>query len=217
MRRETYVGPWLPEPLLATADDPGRDVERAETLSLALLKVLDRLAPVERAVFLLREVFDYPYEEVSRVVDRRIDHCRQIAHRARKRVRRERPRIEADPAEHERLLSSFLAATEAGDLAALEAMLSEDVVLLSDGGGKKPAALNPIRGPNRVARFMVGVRRKFGRGMTVTLARANGLPAALVHREGRLESVLALDVRDGRIHGVFSVRNPDKLPDAPPA
>lgn len=214
VRRETYVGTWLPEPLLSTMDDPARDVERAEQVSLALLTVLDQLAPLERAVFLLREVFDYTYEEVSRVVDRRVDHCRQLARRARERVRGKRPRLEADPDEHERLLRGFLEATEAGDLASLEALLAEDVVLLSDGGGKAPAALNPIHGPNRIARFMVGVRRKFGGEVEVTFARANGLPAALLRLDGRLQTIMALDVREGLIQTVFVVRNPDKLPGA---
>lgn len=212
VRRESYVGPWLPEPLLTTADDPGREVERAEALSLALLRVLDRLNPLERAVFLLREVFDYTYDEVAQVVERRTDHCRQLARRARQRVRDGRPSVEADPAEHERLLARFLEATEEGDLASLEAMLSEDVVLLTDGGGKVRAALNPIHGPDRVARFMVGVRRKVEGELRVTLGRANGMPAALLHVDGRLDSIMTLDVKDGRITTLFSVRNPDKLP-----
>lgn len=215
VRRERYVGPWLPEPLVTTADDPGREVERAEALSLALLTVLDRLNPLERAVFLLREVFDYMYEEVSRVVDRRADHCRQLARRARRRVRKARPRVEADPAEHERLLARFLQATEAGDLASLEAMLSDDVVLLTDGGGKVWAALNPIHGPDRVARFMVGVRGKVGGELSVTLARANGMPAAFLYVDGRLDSVMTLDVRNGRITALFTVRNPEELPPGP--
>ena len=211
VRRERYVGPWLPEPLTTPEEDPARQVERAEALSLALLRVLDRLDPVQRAVFLLREVFDYPYEDVARVVGRRVDHCRQLARRARERVREERPPVEADPAEHERLLERFVAAADAGDLAGLEALLAEDVVLLSDGGGKVPAALNPVRGRDRVARFMVGVRKKATGDVSVRLARANGLPAALVYVDGRLGSLLALDVRDGRVATVFSVRNPDKL------
>ena len=212
VRRERYVGPWLPEPLTTPEEeDPARQVERAEALSLALLRVLDRLDPVQRAVFLLREVFDYPYEDVARVVGRRVDHCRQLARRARERVRDERPPMEADPAEHERLLERFVAAADAGDLAGLEALLAEDVVLLSDGGGKVPAALNPIHGRDRVARFMVGVRKKATGDVSVRLARANGLPAALVYVDGRIGSLLAVDVRDGRVAAVFSVRNPDKL------
>jgi RNA polymerase sigma-70 factor (ECF subfamily) len=214
VRRETYVGPWLPEPLVAAeaAEDPSRDLERAEALSLALLRVLDRLDPVERAVFLLREVFDYPYDEVARVVGRRVDHCRQLARRARQRVRVGRPPAHPDPAEHERLLTRFLEASSAGDFAALEDMLAEDVVLVSDGGGKAKAALRPVLGRDRVSRFVVGVRGKVRGALTVRLASANGLPAALIYVDGALETLVALDVRDGRIVTVFNVRNPDKLP-----
>lgn len=214
VQRETYVGPWLPEPLVGDMGeaDPESAAERAEALSLAVLRVLDRLDPVERAVFLLREVFDYPYAEVARVVGRREDHCRQLARRARDRVREERPAVEAEPAEHQRLLSLFLEASEAGDLAALEALLAEEVVLVSDGGGKAKAALNPIFGADRVARFMVGIRQKVEGALTVSFTRANGLPAALVYVDGRLDTFVALDVRDGRIAAVFNLRNPDKLP-----
>lgn len=211
VRREAYVGPWLPEPLLTDPDDPAREVERSEALSLALLRVVDRLEPVERAVFLLREVFAYPYDEVAQVVDRKVDACRQIALRARERVRSERPRREAGPEEHSRLLERFARAADAGEVDELAALLAEDVVLVSDGGGKALAARNELHGTVAVSRFMVGVRAKAPAGALWRSVHVNGLPAALMLAEGRVVTALALDVDDGRIRGVLIVRNPDKL------
>ncbi|GMV08041.1 MAG: RNA polymerase sigma24 factor [Gemmatimonadota bacterium] len=217
VRRESYVGPWLPEPLptgeeaAAGLDGADRAVERYEALSIALLQVLDRLDPLERAVFLLREAFSYPYEDVARIVGKRVDHCRQIAHRAAKRVRAERPRVEADAAVHERLLQTFLAAAAEGDLSALEAMLTEDVVLYSDGGGKAVAARNPVQGPWAVARFMAGIAAKGRHRATATLVRLNGLPAVVVRADGRPVVAISLDVEADRIRRVFMIRNPEKL------
>lgn len=214
-RRETYVGPWLPEPLPTAGPGPAApaesEVERHEALSMALLQVLGRLDPLERAVFLLREAFSYPYAEVARIVGKRVDHCRQIAHRAAERVRAERPRVEADAAVHERLLQTFLAAAAEGDLAALEAALTEDVVLYSDGGGRVAAARNPVRGPWAVARFMAGISAKAPAHTTVKLTWHNGLPAAVVRVGGRVDLAISLDVDGERIRRVFMVRNPEKL------
>lgn len=211
VRRERYVGPWLPEPLLTSEPEAEEQVERAEALSLAVLRVLDRLEPLERAVFLLREVFAYPYEEVARVVGRREDHCRQIALRARQRVRAERPRVEAAPDEHARLLKGFLRASAAGDMTALESILREDVVLVSDGGGKAVAARNPIRGVDAVSRFMVGISLKMPQGLRLVWARLNGFPGAVLFDGARARTAISLDVRDGRVAEVLIMRNPDKL------
>ena len=211
VRRERYVGPWLPEPLVTATDDPEADVERHEALSMALLKVLDHLDPLERAVFLLREAFGYPYEEVARIVGRRADHCRQIAHRAARRVRAERPAREADADAHRRLLERFLVAASQGDLAGLESLLTEDVVLYSDGGGKAVAARNPLQGPSVVARFMAGVTAKAPSDAEVAFVSLNGLPAMVARIGGQAVLAMSLDVEGDRIRRVFMVRNPDKL------
>lgn len=211
VRREAYVGPWLPEPILTAQDDPAHDAERAEALSLAVLRVLDTLDPVERAVFLLREVFDYPYAEVAALVGRREDHCRQIAHRARSRVQARRPGREPTPEEHRRLLERFMAAAEEGDLVGLEELLAEDAVLVSDGGGKATAARNPVLGRDRVARFVAGVTAKRPVGTVVVPATLNGLPGIVILVDGVPETATCLDVRDGRITSVFMMRNPEKL------
>jgi RNA polymerase sigma-70 factor (ECF subfamily) len=210
-RRAEYIGPWLPEPLPTEGHDPGRDVERLEMLSLAVLRVVERLEPLERAVFLLREVFGYGYEEVSAMVDRRPDHCRQIAHRARQRVRATRPRREADPREHRLLLERFLQAAHGGDVEALETMLVEDAVALSDSGGKVSSARRPVRGRNAVARFVTGIMKKAPADVRMENAELNGLPAVLAHTGEGLVLALTIDVRDGRIAEVLSVRNPEKL------
>lgn len=211
VKRERYVGPWLPEPLLTTDAGADLEVERHEALSMAMLQVLDRLDPLERAVFLLREAFSYPYDEIARIVGRREDHCRQIAHRAATRVRAERPRVEADAAAHQRLLTSFLGAAATGDLARLEALLTEDVTLYSDGGGKAAAATNPVVGPDRVARFMAGISAKAPDETTTDFVVLNGLPGAVVRVAGEVAVTVSLDVREGRVCRVYMVRNPEKL------
>ncbi len=211
VRRETYVGPWLPEPLVTSEDDPAREVERLELLSLALLRVVDRLEPLERAAFLLREVFSYDYAEVARIVGKREDHCRQLVHRARTHLKAERPRVEATEEEHRRLLAGFLKAAAQGDLEVLESLLLEDVVLLSDSGGKAKAARNPVRGRNAVARFMAGITAKGDPAARLDIVRLNGLPGAVVWHNGQIVLAMSLDVREGAIGGVFMTRNPDKL------
>ncbi|MEQ9399132.1 MAG: RNA polymerase sigma-70 factor [Longimicrobiales bacterium] len=210
-RREEYVGPWLPEPLLTSHDDPGADLERFELLSTALLRVLEHLDPLERAVFLLREVFGYPYADIAAMVERREDHCRQLAHRAKRRLRSERPGGEARVEEHGRLLEGFLRAAGAGDLAGLEALLLDDVVLLSDSGGNAPAARRPVLGRNPVARFMAGIAAKASPQARIDRVELNGLPGVLLHDLGRLQTAMSVDVRDGRIAAVFLWRNPEKL------
>ncbi len=211
VRRDAYVGPWLPEPLGTRDSDPSAEVERLEMLSLALLRVVDRLEPLERAVFLLREVFDYGYDEVAEIVDRRADTCRQIAARARKRIRAERPRREADPEEHRRMLERFMAAAFEGEVEALEAMLAQDAVMVSDSGGKVSSARRPVRGANAVARFMAGIMKKAPADLRVETRELNALPAVLGYADGRLALALTLDVREGRVAEVLVIRNPEKL------
>ena len=207
-RRESYVGPWLPEPLL-TAPDVADDVELADSVSLAMLVVLDSLSPLERAVFLLREVFGFEYDEVADATGRTPAAVRQLAHRAREHVRSRRREAVA-PGEVERVTASFFAAAATGDVQQLMDMLAPDVVLLSDGGGKVRAALNPIHGAAKVARFLVGVTPTDVQA-EVDVLQVNGAPALVVRIDGRIDTVATGVLVDGRITELLVVRNPDKL------
>lgn len=213
-RREVYVGPWLPEPVLdADALSPERHTELADDLSFALLLALDRLSPLERAAFLLHDVFDAPFSDVAMTLDRSEAACRQLAARARKAVREQRP-TPAPLQEHERLLAAFTQAAVSGDLAALKAVLAEDVVLLSDGGGRKLAALNPVRGADNIARFITSIVRKLNAANAETGAQVltvNGAPALMLYLDGVLDQVQMIAVENGRIAALYLVRNPDKL------
>ncbi len=212
VQREAYVGPWLPEPLVASdRPPPDADVERADTLSMAFLLVLERLSPVERAVFLLHDVFDYDFAEVARLVGKTTANCRQIAHRARKRVQAGRPRFEASPGEPARLADRFARAVQAGDLAGLLELLAEDAVLYTDGGGQVTAALKPIRTASHIARFFLNLARKAGPDVRVHPVRVNGQPGFLVTRGDAVENILGFHVEGGRIRQVFVMRNPEKL------
>lgn len=209
-RREDYVGPWLPEPLCTTAD-VADDVVLADSVSLAVMVVLETLSPRERAVFLLREVFGFDTEEIAAAVDRTPAAVRQIAHRARAHVQARRPRFPTAPTEVSTAMETFLAALSSGDIQGLMDVLAPDVVLLSDGGGKKSAARRPVRGADDVARFLLGVLAKFPADVRVEVADVNGTPSWIVHLAGELDSVTQVVVVDGRIQQVLLVRNPDKL------
>src|SRR5919198_3647357 len=217
VRREAYVGSWLPEPLVTDADDrttdPEAHAETADSLSLAFLVLLERLSPVERAVFLLREVFGYDYDEIARVVGKREDNARQIAARARRHVEAGRPRLEASPRQREELARRFLAAVEEGDTDGLVGLLAADVVVYGDGGGKTPAFAHPMHGAVRVARALHGLARLMERSRLRLLpAEVNGQPGAIAYDpEGNLVSVLSLDIADGLVQTVRSIVNPDKL------
>lgn len=212
-RRVEYVGTWLPEPLVgAGGDDPAAVQELADDLSLAFLLLLERLTPVERAVFLLRESFGFSHREVAGVVGKTEENCRQIERRARRKMAEERRPAPADPAEHDRLFAGFLRAVREGDVEGLVGMLAEDAVAYSDGGGRARAALNPVHGADRVARFLVGIAGKAAPGWEVRLAPVNGRTGMVVVAEGRPQGVLAVQVEEGRIRGVYVVVNPDKLP-----
>jgi RNA polymerase sigma-70 factor (ECF subfamily) len=210
-KRETYVGPWLPEPLV-TENTPDT-VELAESLSIAMLVLLERLSPIERAVFLLHEVFDFEYVEIARMVDKTEANCRQLLARARKRVGAPHARFEVVPAQARRLTLRFTEAAAAGDLDGLLALLAEDITLWADGGGKVPgAALKPVRGATPVARFVLGVmRRVVPAGTTVRPAEINGQPGFISYVSGRPLAALILDIHEGRIHTIYSIGNPDKL------
>jgi RNA polymerase sigma-70 factor (TIGR02957 family) len=216
VRRETYVGEWLPEPLVASADDdPARKAEIADSLSLAFLVLLESLSPEQRAAFLLREVFDEPYDRIAEIIGTSAQNARQLATRARRHVEERRPRFEASREQREQLATRFFAATEEGDLEGLEELLAHDVVLRGDGGGKAPAIKRAIHGRAKVARRLTAglarLRTRLG-GFTWRREEVNGQPGALFFdREGRLIGVMILDVADGKIQGVSSIVNPDKL------
>ncbi len=217
VQREEYVGPWLPEPLVSEGtEEVAESIELDESLSMAFLVLLESLNPVERAVFLLREVFDYDYEEISRIVGKSEANCRQIAHRARQSVAARRPRFERSPEQEERLTRQFVETCTSGDMEGLVSLLSEDVTLWSDGGGKVAAASYPIHGPERVARFLLGVLRTVPPGFFARPTRVNGEPGVVGYVDGHPTSVVALDIADGRICGVRTVVNPEKLRAVPP-
>jgi RNA polymerase sigma-70 factor, ECF subfamily len=217
VQREEYVGPWLPEPLVLNRAEEGADlVGFDETLSMAFLVVLESLNPVERAVFLLREVFDYDYEEISRIVDKSEANCRQIARRARSAVAARRPRFERSPEQEERLTRRFVETCMSGDMKGLLELLSEEVTLWSDGGGKVAAAPYPIHGPERVVRFLLGVLRTVPPGFSVRPSWVNGEPGVVGYVDGYPTGVVALEVEDSSVRGVHIVVNPDKLRAIPP-
>ncbi|TQM33152.1 RNA polymerase sigma-70 factor [Nocardia bhagyanarayanae] len=209
-RKESYVGPWLPEPLL-TSPDVAEDVELADSVSMAMLLVLETLTPTERAVFVLREVFDVGYDEIAEAVDKSPAAVRQIAHRAREHVAARRPRGVVSPAETRDALEAFQRAIQTGDLQSLVDILAPDVVLLGDGGGVVQAVQRPVVGANRVARLLgVGLGRVDAE-VSVEQVQVNGWPALLVRFDDELDSVVAVRIDDGLITGLYVVRNPAKL------
>ena len=209
-RKESYVGPWLPEPLL-TAPDVAEDVELADSVSMAMLLVLETLSPTERAVFVLREVFELEYDEIAEAVGKNPPAVRQIARRARAHVAARQPRGAVSAAEARRAVEAFQRAVETGDLQSLLDMLAPDVVLLSDGGGVKQAVVRPIVGADRVSRMLgVGLPRFFGQASTEPV-QINGRPALIVRLNGEIDNVVAMRIDDGLISGLYVVRNPEKL------
>ena len=209
-RREEYVGEWLPEPLL-TAPDVADDVELAESVSFAMLTVLETLTPTERAVFVLREVFDVPYGEIAEVVDKSAAAVRQIGHRAREHVAARRPRMDVSRREQEQVVERFLAAVTSGDLRGLLDALAPDVVLVADGGGIAQAITSPVTGAKKVANLL-RTFPKFGAGATVVPVLLNGAPGAkIVGLDDGHDTAIAFVVEDGRISRIYAVRNPVKL------
>ncbi|MFI7708572.1 RNA polymerase sigma-70 factor [Nonomuraea sp. NPDC049480] len=205
-RKESYVGPWLPEPLLTTPD-VAEDVELADSVSMAMLLVLETLQPTERAVFVLREVFDLDYEEIAEAVDKSSAAVRQIAHRARAHVAARRPRGVVSPAQARGALEAFQKAVETGDLQRLLDILAPDVVLLSDGGGLKRAALAPVVGADQVAHVL----GRIALAASLQPAQVNGHPALIVRLDGAIDTVMTVRIDDGLITGLYAVRNPEKL------
>jgi RNA polymerase sigma-70 factor (ECF subfamily) len=204
-QREQYVGTWLPEPLVEDVA-----AATAENVSVALLMTLERLSPLERAAFLLHDVFDMDYSEVAGALERTEASCRQLATRARAHVRESRPRFEADRDDENRLTMAFSAAVMSGDVDALAKVLAQDAVLYSDGGGKRTAALNPIYGRDKILRFFLATARKGHLPSDARFVRINGHPGFVFHRDDGVET-LALEIEDGAIVALYAVRNPDKL------
>ena len=217
VQREEYVGQWLPEPLVTDpASDPFGIIKVDESLSMAFLVLLERLTPIERAVFLLREVFEYDYSEIAAVLGQSEVNCRQILHRARQHVSTMRPRFEAPERKQNDLLQRFLEAVGTGDLEGLVALLSKDVVLHSDGGGKAIAVPNPVRGAGNVARGIFGsLRQLVPKTLVRRLTWINGAPGLVNYLDGKPHSVLTLDAVGDRIQTIYVVTNPEKLSHLP--
>jgi RNA polymerase sigma-70 factor (ECF subfamily) len=215
VRRETYVGEWLPEPLITSEDgDPARKAEMADSLSLAFLVVLESLSPEQRAAFLLREVFDEPYDRIAEIIGTSRGNARQLAARARRHVTERRRRFEASREQREQLSTQFFAAAEEGDLPALEQLLAHDVKLTGDGGGKVPALARSLYGRQRIAPMLIKAFGLIGRlpGVSLRLVAVNGgSGAVLLDSQQRLIAVWALDIADGQITAISSIVNPDKL------
>ncbi len=203
--REVYVGPWLPEPVRTDSQvDP-------ETISVAFLVLLESLTPVERAVYLLHEVFGYSHAEVSQMVGKEEATCRQLLHRAREHLQARRPRFAPSKQAHERLVVGFLSACASGDLEGLKRLLSEDVTAWADGGGKAAAATRPVQGADAVARMYIGIVKKAAPGVEVEIAEVNGWPSVVVRLNGAVFDVISLETDGERIHAIRAVLNPDKL------
>ena len=214
VQREKYVGQWLPDPLMTDSEpDAAAQVETADSLSMAFLVLLESLTPVERAVFLLRGVFEYDYSEIAKVVERSEDNCRQLYVRARRHIDEGRPRFEASRQQRDELAERFLAAAQRGDTGALIDMLAADVVVYGDGGGKAPSWPQPIYGRERVAKLMAGTFAQTERlGASVQLTHINGQPGVMfTDTEGRIGAVMSFDIVDGVVQTIRGVVNPDKL------
>jgi len=213
-RREQYVGPWLPEPLITSQEaDPARRIEMDETVSVAVLLLLERLSPIQRAVFMLREAFGYSYPHVAEVIGSNEATCRQAFRRARQHIQHDHGRFPVSAADRDRLAGRFLAAAREGDLAGLEALLAEDVVFYGDGGGRAPAVRKPVRGNMQVARLIAGLARQASRlGVRLHPVDVNGQPGAVsLAPDGSILAVLALAIRDNRVAAIYNQINAGKL------
>lgn len=211
-RREEYVGPWLPEPLETGAEhDPAYQAELSDSLSMAFLRLLETLAPIERAVFLLRDVFQADYGEIADAVGKTPVNCRKIASRARERVRERRPQFDATPEERDRLMRRFEEAVRAGDLGALKETLAEDIALYSDGGGKAVAARRPLLGAGEVGRFITGIERKYAGRFERRRTEINGEPGLVFLEDGAPRYAWSFHIENGHLQSIFVVANPDKL------
>lgn len=211
-RRETYTGTWLPEPWIESGDaDPQQALELADSLTTAFLLMLERLSPLERAVFVLRVAFDYEYAEIAEIIGESAAYCRQLLHRAREHLQGRRQTVSVEPAHQQHLLQAFLEACRRGELAPLQSLLAEDAILYSDGGGKARAALKPIYGADKIARFFLGVLTKTPEGMAVHPALVNGSLGMVMEWDGELRMSVGFDWNPQGIDAIYIVLNPDKL------
>jgi RNA polymerase sigma-70 factor, ECF subfamily len=212
VQREQYVGSWLPEPILMPkSDDPAEQVELADSLSIAFLVMLERLSPIERAVFLLREVFEYEYDEIAQMVGKSSANCRQILRRSRQHIASQRPRFSVSQQQQEHITEQFLEASTQGNLQGLLTLLAEDVTYWSDGGGQVAAALKPLHGAMKVARFVLAIHRKWLSTAVFHIVQVNGNPGIFTVVDFNVHSVTTFDIVDGHIQSVYTVRNPQKL------
>lgn len=212
VQREHYVGPWLPEPILTQqTPDPATTVELADTISTAFLVLLEKLSPLERAVFLLREVFEYDYDEIGLIVDKSPTNCRQIVRRAKQHLVSQRLRFEVSPQRREQIVEQFLKACQVGDLQGLIGLLAEDITLCSDGGGKVTAALKPLYGAGKIARFLLAIRKLKPTNFKSQIAKVNGQTGIINYIGNQPQSVMTFEFANHRIQSVFIVVNPDKL------
>ena len=208
VQREQYLGPWLPEPVLTVEDEA---VSQHESISMALLVLMESLSPIERAVFLLRDVFEYSYPEIAQMVDKTEANCRQYYHRAKQYVVEHRPRFQPSKDEQTRLIGSFMHALGSGDVNGFMALLAEDVAMWGDGGGKASAAIHPLFGKDKVGRFLLGLMKKFPPNVSVQIREINSLPALVMWMDGKLLLVMNFVTGEGRFHQIRTVLNPDKL------
>ncbi|MEG4504212.1 RNA polymerase sigma-70 factor [Microcoleus sp. F6_B4] len=212
VQREQYVGTWLPEPMLTQQSENSTDLmELADSLSIAFLTVMERLSPIERAVFLLREVFEYDYDEIGQTIGKSPTNCRQILRRAKQHLADQRPRFPVSRPQQKQVTAQFLDASTKGDLQDLLLLLAKDVTFCSDGGGKVIAAIKPIHGAVKVARMLLAIRRKWLLNSVSHLADINGQPGIIQYLDGRIHSVITFEIVDGCIQSIYSVRNPEKL------
>ncbi|NJO42473.1 MAG: RNA polymerase sigma-70 factor [Cyanobacteria bacterium CRU_2_1] len=212
VRREQYVGSWLPEPIMTqSTNDPATQVELADSLSMAFLVVLERLSPIERAVFLLRDVFEYDYDEIAQMVGKSPANCRQILRRSRQHITAQRPRFPVSRQQQEQVTAQFLEASTQGNLHGLLSLLAKDIIFWSDGGGQVTAVLKPLHGAMKVARFLLAIRRKWLSTSVAQIIEVNGQPAIITLVDGCIHSIVSLDIVGHSIQSIYSVRNPDKL------
>ncbi|MEG4205636.1 RNA polymerase sigma-70 factor [Microcoleus sp. Pol7_A1] len=212
VQREQYVGTWLPEPMLTQQSENSTDLmELADSLSIAFLTVMERLSPIERAVFLLRDVFEYDYDEIGQMIGKSPTNCRQILRRAKQHLADQRPRFPVSRPQQKQITAQFLDASTKGDLQDLLLLLAKDVTFCSDGGGKVVSVLKPIHGAVKVARMLLAIRRKWLLNSVSHLADINGQPGIIQYLDGHIHSVMTFEIVDGCIQSIYSVRNPEKL------
>ena len=215
VQREQYVGPWLPEPIVTEhSNDPNAIAELADSLTIAFLVLLERLSSLERAVFLLREAFEYDYNEIGRIVEKNAANCRQIARRARQHLADQQPRFPTSLQQQEQLTRKFMQASHQGDLQGLLDLLAEDITVCADGGGQVVANLKPLHGAAKIARFLLAIHRRYrklGFNYVAELVQVNGRPGIIYTLDGNITSVVAVDIADNRIQSIYFLRNPDKI------